>query len=465
MDNIEEDILITKKHIAEYSRRFGLRKILSGIHLWGIGVGTVIAGTFFGWNYGLEQSGSLGFFITTLIVTSFYLVLTFLFSELSILFPYAGGPYAYVRKGLGTFGGYLTGIFTISEFLCASSAVTISIASYISYCYPSIPKMYVAMGVYLIFLAIDILGIKQSAIFQLTVTSIAISTLVIFFISTLPSVDLSTTFAKEPFINGYKGIIQAIPFALWFYVCIEGISLAAEETKNPKIDMLFGFKSSIWTVVIFNLGVLIFCLSSVDWKVLLSNDYPLSSVLKIVQPGSKISLMVFTTLALSSLLASLHGMMNGFSRQTFALSRAGYLPKFLSRIHPITKTPYLAIILPGMIGMTLAYHATARTLVFTAGLSALLMYVLVISSYLKFKMHSEQQGKTKFRVKWFILLCFIALILFVLVFLYIKNSDNTLKIAIFFLIIVLYYIFIGRKFIVNDAPEEREAQDKKIIIR
>jgi len=221
-------------------------------------------------------------------------------------------------------------------------------------------------------------------------------------------------------------------------------------------------------VAILNIGVLIFCLSSVDWKLLLFNDYPLSSVLRIVQPKRNVSLMVFTTLALSSLLASLHGMINGFSRQTFALSRAGYLPKILNRIHPITKTPYLAIILPGIIGIALAYayHTTARTLVFTAGLSALLMYVLVTASYVKIKIQaSKQHKKVIYKAKWIGLLFFIAFILFVLVFIYIKNAGNTLKIAAFFLAIVLYYVFVGRKFIVNDAPEEREARDKIITIR
>ena len=83
-DDFEDDILITKKQIDDYRKKFGLKRILSGIHLWGIGVGTVIAGTFFGWNYGLELSGSLGFFITTLVVTGFYFVLAFILSLIHI---------------------------------------------------------------------------------------------------------------------------------------------------------------------------------------------------------------------------------------------------------------------------------------------------------------------------------------------------------------------------------------------
>lgn len=464
MDNDIVDILITPKHTDEYLKRFGLSKSLSGLHLWGIGVGTVIAGTFFGWNYGLEFSGSIGFFISTLIVTVFYILLIYIFSELSSLFPYAGGPYAYVRKGLGTFVGYLTGIFTIIEFLFAAAAVTVSIGSYISNIYPNIPKMYLAVGFYLLLLIIDIIGVKQSAIVQLVMTGIAISALVIFFIGTAGSVNLPHIFHQQSFVNGYIGIIKAMPFAFWFYLCIEGISLAAEETKNPKKDMLFGFRYSILTICILNLMVLVVCLSTVDINFLLSNDYPLSYVLSVALPDDKVAFLVFSTLALSSLFASLHGMINGYSRQIFALSRAGYLPRILSRIHPITKTPYLAIIIAGMIGIALAYNFDAKALVFTAGLAALFMYALVIYSYIKLK-KNEYKKRNKQNHKWLMFLYFIDIILFALGLTAVINAGVFLYAMIFLAVIVLYYVFIGRRFIVNDAPEEIEARAEKIIIK
>lgn len=464
-DAFEDDILITKKQIDDYRKKFGLKRILSGIHLWGIGVGTVIAGTFFGWNYGLELSGSLGFFITTLVVTGFYIVLAFIFSELAGLYPYAGGPYAYVRKGLGKLGGYLTGVLTIVEFICASAAVTISIASYVSWIYPSIPKMYVALGVYALFLLIDVIGIKQSAIFQLIITSVAIGALVMFFVGTADAVTLSETFRIEPFVSGAKGIVIAIPYALWFYLCFEGIALAAEETVNPKTDMRIGFGTSIVTVAVLNFGVLIFCLATVDWHDLLMNDYPLSSAMHLVNPDGGKWLVIFTTLALSSLLASLHGMINGFSRQSFALSRAGYLPKIMSHIHPVTKTPYLAIVLPGAIGILMAQFGTARILVFAAGFSALLMYLLVILSYLKIKLSARKASHGwSTKIKAAALVAFAVLIFSALTFISLRTPNSLQIIGVFLGGAMLYYFLIGRKYIAQDAPEEMEAQNSVIKI-
>lgn len=382
------------------------------------------------------------------------------------MLPYAGGPYAYVRKGLGNFQGYITGVLTIVEFLFAASAITISIDSYISNIFPNNSKIYLAAGFYLFFLIMHIIGSKQSAIIQLIMAGISVSALIMFFMGTADSVNLLSILDNKPFINGYKGIIQSIPFALWFYLCIEGISLAAEETKNPKGNMKLGFRNSILTVCIVNMLVLVFCLSSVDLKLLLSNDYPLSSVLEIVQPDDKVLLTVFSVLALSSLLASLNGMINGYSRQIFALSRAGYLPKILCRIHPMTKTPYLAIIIPGIIGITLAYNLNAKTLIFTAVIAALFMYISVIHSYIKLKIDEYKKSDKKiYKRKWIIVLCVINSMLFVFALISIINAEAFLSIIIFSLIVVLYYFLIGRRLIVNDAPEEMEAREDKIIVK
>ena len=462
----EDDILITQKQTDDYLKKFGLRRTLSTLHLWGIGVGTVIAGTFFGWNYGLELSGSIGFLIATLIVSAFFVLLTYIFSNLSSLFPYTGGPYAYARKGLGSFEGYLTGILTVIEFQFASAAVAVSIDSYISNIYPEMSSMKVALFCYLFFLLIEIIGVKQSAILQLVMTGTAIIALILFMIGTFGSVDLAYIALNRPFINGYSGIIQAIPFAFWFYICIEGVSLSAEETINPQKNIVTGFRYSVLTVCLLNMIVLVICISTVDVDFLLSKNSPLSSVLEVVQPNDKVVYLVFTALAISSLLASLNGMINGYSRQVFALSRAGYLPKVLSRIHSTAKTPYWAIIIPGIISIFLFYNLNAKDLIFIAGIAALFMYIFVIHSYMKLKINENKKlGSKIHKRKWYLGLYIINIFLFAIGMIAIVKTGFILETTVFFTIVVLYYIFVGRKFIADDAPEEMEARVGKIKIK
>lgn len=72
-----------------------LAKNLNAFHLWGIAVGLVISGEYFGWSYGWAQAGTLGFLITTIMVAAMYVAVIFSFTELTAAIPQAGGPFAY----------------------------------------------------------------------------------------------------------------------------------------------------------------------------------------------------------------------------------------------------------------------------------------------------------------------------------------------------------------------------------
>src|SRR5205823_10001417 len=90
--------------------------------------------------------------------------------------------------------------------------------------------------------------------------------LAFFFISVLVSgkMDLSLLFNIKPdagqssFLpHGLAGIFPAIPFAIWFYLAIEELPLAAEESHDPRRDVP---RATIWgltTLVVTGLGILL----------------------------------------------------------------------------------------------------------------------------------------------------------------------------------------------------------------
>lgn len=71
-----------------------LSRTLGGFHLWGIAVGLVISGEYFGWSYGWAQAGTLGFLVTTAVIAAMYVAFIFSFTELTTAIPHAGGPFA-----------------------------------------------------------------------------------------------------------------------------------------------------------------------------------------------------------------------------------------------------------------------------------------------------------------------------------------------------------------------------------
>ena len=68
-----------------------LKRTLGPLMLWGLGVGYVISGMYFGWNLGLEKGGVLGLAIATFFIIIMYLSFTFSYAELASAIPRADG--------------------------------------------------------------------------------------------------------------------------------------------------------------------------------------------------------------------------------------------------------------------------------------------------------------------------------------------------------------------------------------
>jgi ethanolamine permease len=105
-----------------------LKRSLKTIHLWGIAVGLVISGEYFGWSYGWDKAGTLGFLVTTMAVALMYTAFIFSYTELTTSIPHAGGPFAYSRRAFGPGGGYLAGMATLIEFVFAPPAIALALA-------------------------------------------------------------------------------------------------------------------------------------------------------------------------------------------------------------------------------------------------------------------------------------------------------------------------------------------------
>ncbi|WP_453912153.1 amino acid permease [Vogesella fluminis] len=108
-----------------------LKSSLKTIHLWGIAVGLVISGEYFGWSYGWASAGTLGFLVTSLLIAAMYTTFIFSYTELTTSIPHAGGPFAYARRAFGPTGGFIAGAATLIEFVFAPPAIALAIGAYL----------------------------------------------------------------------------------------------------------------------------------------------------------------------------------------------------------------------------------------------------------------------------------------------------------------------------------------------
>ncbi|WP_407363119.1 ethanolamine permease [Pseudomonas luteola] len=337
-----------------------LKPALGTLHLWGIAVGLVISGEYFGWSYGWGVAGTLGFLVTALIIAAMYTAFIFSFTELTTAIPHAGGPFAYSSRAFGEKGGLIAGLATLIEFVFAPPAIAMAIGAYLNVQYPALDPKLAAVGAYITFMTLNILGVKLAATFELVVTVLAVLELLVFMGVVAPGFSFSN-FA----LNGWAGsdtfgmpaitgIFAAIPFAIWFFLAIEGAAMAAEEAKDPKRTIPKAYTTGILTLVVLAIGVMLFAGGVGDWRTLSNINDPLPQAMKMVVGENSGWLHMLVWIGLFGLVASFHGIILGYSRQFFALARAGYLPVGLAKLSRF-QTPHRAIIAGGVVGVAAIY--------------------------------------------------------------------------------------------------------------
>ena len=390
-----------------------LNATLSTWQLWGIAVGLVISGEYFGWSYGWASAGTLGFLLTTVLVATMYTTFIFSFTELTTAIPSAGGPFAYAERAFGSLGGYVAGAATLIEFVFAPPAIALAVGAYLNVQFPALPPRTAAVAAYLLFMAINIVGVKIAASFELVLTVLAIGELLVFMGVVAPG------FRIEHFLAGgwagsnhvtqaaVHGMFAAVPFAIWFFLAIEGVAMAAEEAKDPSRSIPIAYLAGIGTLLALAIGVMVFAGGAGDWRVLANINDPLPQAMKMIVGASSGWLHMLVFLGLFGLVASLHGIIFGYSRQIFALARAGYLPAMLGRIHPRFQTPWVAILAGGAVGIAAIYSDSLITLggqpltaniVTMSVMGALVMYAVSMLALFKLR-RSEPRMPRSFRVR------------------------------------------------------------------
>jgi ethanolamine permease len=377
-----------------------LDKSVNAFHLWGIAVGLVISGEYFGWSYGWAKGGTLGFLVTTLCVAAMYVAFIFSFTELTTAIPQAGGPFAYALRAFGPTGAAVAGYATLIEFVFAPPAISLAIGAYLNVQYPGLDPKHAALGAYLLFMGLNIVGVRIAATFELFVTVLAVAELLVFMGVVAPAFRLDN-FTAGGWAGGDRfgpaaigGIFAAIPFAIWFFLAIEGVAMAAEEAKDPKRTIPIAYITGVLTLTALAFGVMLFAGGAGDWKSLSDLNDPLPQAMKRVVGESSGWLHMLVWLGLFGLVASFHGIIMGYARQIFALARAGFLPTLFARVHPRFQTPHVATLAGGIVGIAAIYsdnlisvagQSLTASIVTMAVFGALTMYVMSMAALFRLR--------------------------------------------------------------------------------
>ncbi len=382
-----------------------LRRFAGPWSLWALGVSVVITGEFSGWNTGLTVGGFGGLLIATIVITVMYLALAFSLAEMSAAMPFTGGAYGFARAALGPHGACVAGLAQVIEYVLSAAAVGVVLGSYIDAYVASITGIDLPDPVfwgllYVLFVGLNIHGAATTFRVAIVLAILALAALAVFWVLALPAfdIDLALDVPVKPggttwLPNGLIGIAWAIPFAMWFYLAIEAVPLAAEESARPQHGVPRGLAWGVGTLVVAALLTLVLnsAVPPGAAKIGATNEPLLAGLSGIL--GGQINTGLLVLIGIAGQAGSFHAMIYAYGRSIFAMARAGYLPPALATVHQGRRTPHLALMLGGAVGLAVTLIAKLAPqgvpleamLISMSAFAAIISYILQMLAFTRLR--------------------------------------------------------------------------------
>jgi ethanolamine permease len=475
--------------------------------LWALGVGAVISGEYYGWNFGLGTGGFGGLVIAGVLMAIMYYGLVYSIAEMSPALPHTGGAYSFARSAMGPWGGFLTGLAENMEYVITPAVVVGAIgllmqnivvglfnaggqfnadgAVVSAAWWNSLPFWWAVF--YIIFVGINIVGIEATMRFTVFITISSIAVLAFFFIAAIFSGKLDFSLWTNvtagpdgaaklvpggggdwlPF--GISGIFKSLPFAIWFFLAIEEVPLAAEESMDPRRDVPKGSILAMHTLLAAAILTLVFNTALPGGAFLYgASGFPLLDGFKAIFGATGKTAYVLGLLFTIGLVASFFTIIFAYGRNTYSLSRAGYFPSFLSRTHGTRRTPHVALIAGAVVGYAVSLlvyilqknNAGAQivaALLNMAVFAAVISYIMQMTSFVVLRRNLpniDRPYRSKWGVPGAVIAGALAATSLVAIFLNSAYRPGVYGVAIYYVLGVLYFAIAGRHKLVLSPEEE-----------
>jgi ethanolamine permease len=375
---------------TEHVQAQGLQRGRIGwVLLSGLGVSYVIGGDFAAWNFGLAQGGWGGMLIATAIAAAIWMILMATLAELSTIIPTAGGGYGFARAALGPDAAFITGVAILVEYAAAAAVVALVIEAYCKSLL-GIGGWPVLVCAFVVPMVIHLYGAKEALGVTFFMTAVAAAGIAVFSWTMAPHFSVShlldtapapVTGASRFLPHGGMGVWAALPFATAFFLAVEGVSMAAEEAADPRRTLPRAMAAAMLVLGLLAALLLLAGPGAVGTSSLLDASDPLMAALSQVGLANSPVARLVNIAGLVGLGACIFSAVFAYSRQTFALSRAGYLPPALSRLSR-RRIPALAIIVPGALAFVAALSGELEGLFVMMVFCATLSYLFMTASHI-----------------------------------------------------------------------------------
>jgi basic amino acid/polyamine antiporter, APA family len=378
-----------------------------------------------------EGLANVAFLVAGLI----YVTVGLAYTELSAMYPLAGGGQLYVLRGLGDFWGFVAGWAVLLDFTIDIALFAYGSAGYINHFFPNLSQppwiIIQSVGLVLFLLLLNIVGVRESSRLNELAAGIdlAVETTLIFigFVFAFnPTFYMNQVTATVAHLNP-GNLLFGTSLAIISFVGLESISQAAQETERPTTVIPRTSVALILTILIYALALSNLSLGVVHWQTYNPQLAHLPYCGHLSQAACKTAYFahqnapvawlavnipfigqfmapVIAILGALLLLISSNAGVYGSSRIMYSMARNNLTPKFFTYVQPRFRTPVISLcVFAGVALIELVFAGLTQNALTTLGdmyaFGAATSYTLVFVSLLTLRF-TDPDTPRSFRVPW-----------------------------------------------------------------
>lgn len=309
-----------------------------------------------------------------------------------------GGPYAYVEVAFGPFVGFLAGFLLWMLLTFAMAAVATVLAANIGALVPSLAprgaSAAVLIAIYTVFAAVNILGVERGSRVNTALTIAKILPLLILIAGGLFAIDSRNLAIVDP--PDMPTLARSSILLIFAFAGIEAALVPSGEVKDPARTVPRAIFIAMAVITILYAGLQFVAQGVMGAALADSKAAPLAEAAGVAIGGWARTLLIVG--AVLSMLGHAGAMILATPRTLFAFARDGFLPSALARVHPVHRSPFVAILLQCAIVLILAITSTFEQLAILANLSTLTLYGTCCVATWQLRRRDVRAGGIPFRI-------------------------------------------------------------------
>jgi len=401
-----------------------LKRALGATNLTALGIGAIIGtGIFVLTGTVAAQNAGPAVVLSFVLAGVASIFAALCYSEFASLVPMAGSAYTYGYATLGELFAWIIGWDLILEYALGAVTVSIGWSGYVVSFLRDIginipPALSAARGTLItladgtqvtaifnlpavIIIAIItlllVIGISESARVNNVIVFVKVAVVLLFIFGAVHAVNPANW---HPFIPpstgvrghfGWSGVTQGAGIVFFAYIGFDAVSTAAQEAKNPQRDMPIGIIGSLLICTVLYIAVSAVATGIVPY---LQLDVPDPIAVAADHAGLGWMSAAIKLGAIAGLSSVILVMLLGQSRIFWTMADDGLLPKFVSRVHPKFRTPWITTILTGIVVAFFAALFTVREAGSLVSIGTLLAFVIVSIGVLVLRIREPHLPRT-----------------------------------------------------------------------